>query len=106
MNNLLEFLPEYRSHKVVRAAKIVKMLEGDRMLLDVRAGPNLWVHATPTPSLFSRYRPKPGDYYVVYEDGYVSISPKAAFEEGYSRAPSPSGASCRVSMVDGSFISE
>jgi len=26
----------------------------------------------------------PGDYYVVYEDGYKSISPAKAFEEGYT----------------------
>jgi hypothetical protein len=34
--------------------------------------------------LFRRYFPHPGDYYVVYEDGYASISPQAAFETGYT----------------------
>jgi len=27
----------------------------------------------------------PGDYYVVYDDGYASISPREAFEAGYHR---------------------
>lgn len=33
----------------------------------------------------SKHNPKPGGYYVVYEDGYASYSPAAAFESGYSR---------------------
>ena len=33
----------------------------------------------------SRYFPTTGDYYVVYADGYKSISPAKAFEEGYTR---------------------
>ena len=33
----------------------------------------------------SRYMPKPGDYFVVYDDGYESYSPAKAFEEGYTR---------------------
>lgn len=35
--------------------------------------------------VISRYMPLPGDYYVVYDDGYQSISPAKAFEEGYTR---------------------
>lgn len=33
---------------------------------------------------FKKHNPQPGGYYVVYEDGYKSFSPAAAFEEGYS----------------------
>jgi hypothetical protein len=29
--------------------------------------------------------PLPGDYLVIYEDGYRSISPAKAFEDGYTR---------------------
>ena len=32
-----------------------------------------------------RGRPDVGDYVVIYEDGYKSWSPAAAFEAGYSR---------------------
>lgn len=35
---------------------------------------------------FLRYQPVPGDFYVVYADGYKSFSPRKAFLEGYSRA--------------------
>jgi hypothetical protein len=35
--------------------------------------------------LFARYVAKSGDYLVVYEDGYQSISPKVAFESGYTK---------------------
>lgn len=32
----------------------------------------------------TKHNPQPGGYYVVYEDGYKSFSPAAAFESGYS----------------------
>ena len=37
--------------------------------------------------LFRRYVPQPGDFYVVYEDGYESFSPRKAFLEGYTLDP-------------------
>lgn len=39
------------------------------------------------PQMFSRFHPKPGDYLVVYPDGYSSFSPAAAFESGYAALP-------------------
>jgi hypothetical protein len=35
--------------------------------------------------IFARYVPVPGDFYVVYADGYQSFSPRKAFLEGYTR---------------------
>lgn len=32
-----------------------------------------------------RQRPQVGGYYVVYDDGYASYSPAAAFEAGYTQ---------------------
>lgn len=32
-----------------------------------------------------KHGPKPGGYYVLYEDGYESYSPAKAFEEGYAK---------------------
>ena len=32
----------------------------------------------------SKHNPQAGGYYVVYDDGYKSYSPAAAFESGYS----------------------
>lgn len=79
---LIGEMPLYVSHKQVRALKIVG-LEDDghgsvTMLLDgdKRRGVS--------EDLFARYTPEPGDYYVVYTDGYESISPAKAFEEGYT----------------------
>lgn len=74
-------LPKWQSHKTVHAAKILE-IDGDSMLL---AGVSEPVQVTAAPNMFSRYRPVVGDYYVVYDDGYASISPRQAFESGYHR---------------------
>ena len=76
-----ELLQKYQSHKVVRAAKIVQVNADNTMELEVR--PGMIVAVTPAEKMFARYRPVAGDFYVVYEDGFASISPRAAFEEGY-----------------------
>ena len=34
--------------------------------------------------LFSRYTPVPGDFLVVYEDGYTAVSPRQPFLAGYT----------------------
>jgi len=48
-------MPKWRSHKIVETAP------------------------------FARGRPSDGDYLVRYEDGYLSWSPKKAFENGYTK---------------------
>lgn len=88
-------LPQWKSHKVVRAAPIraIYPTEGDQepgwiVYLDGNPGPNdpqPWPAIHVKPEIFSRYQPKPGDYFVIYDDGYESVSPKKAFEEGYSQ---------------------
>ena len=83
-------LPLYRSHKLVRAAAITAVgdaaADGSReLLLNV---PGRFPDAATfhgKAELFSRYVPMVGDYVVVYPDGYVSLSPRKAFEEGYVR---------------------
>jgi hypothetical protein len=35
-------------------------------------------------AMVARYMPVPGDYYVVQEDGYAYVNPKAVFERKYS----------------------
>lgn len=80
-------MPRYQSHKQVHALKILAV---DR----AADGLSYWItfeeQMTYAPikvagDIFARYFPQPGDYYVVYEDGYKSISPAKAFEEGYTR---------------------
>lgn len=74
-------MPRYQSHKKVWALQI-KSVVGDVMeFVEEGYAPIAAKHG-----LFARYTPVPGDCYVVYEgDGYKSISPKKAFEEGYTR---------------------
>lgn len=35
------------------------------------------------PNVTSRVNPKPGDYWVIHEDGFVCLSPKTVFEKMY-----------------------
>lgn len=81
-------MPRYVCHKEVCALKIVGVMPGRadgegpgitllfedsdlRMSLDER-----WD---------SKHSPKEGGYLVQYKDGYLSFSPAAAFEEGYTK---------------------
>lgn len=74
-------IPLYRSHKIVAAAPIIEF-DIHRLTLDIGDGERGL--AVIEPDMFARYTPVPGDYFVQYEDGYCSISPKDAFEAGYS----------------------
>lgn len=73
-------MPRYQSHKKVWALKIASIDERKLTFADEGYAPILV-----DPKMFARYTPFPGDYYVVYDDGYKSISPAKAFEEGYTR---------------------
>lgn len=83
-----EMLPKWQSHKVVRAAKI-QAVKGDLIRVVIPGATaideNNIAEVTAAQNMFARYMPVPGDYYVVYDDGYASISPRAAFEEGYHK---------------------
>lgn len=74
-------MPRYKCHKEVWALKIARVDGCKLSFADAGYAP-LCVDA----KMFARYKPVPGDYYVQYDDGYKSISPQKAFEEGYSRA--------------------
>lgn len=74
-------MPLWKSHKKVHALQIDRV-EGDQIhFVEAKTyGPR-----KVTNGLFSRYTPVHGDYFVVYEDGYESISPRQPFEDGYTR---------------------
>jgi hypothetical protein len=87
-------LPKWKSHKIVRAAQISKIEYAHQTDEEWGAITRLGLSwdgrehgfvKDPDPKIFTRYRPKVGDYWVIYDDGYISVSPKAAFEEGYER---------------------
>jgi hypothetical protein len=83
-------MPVYISHKKVRALEIRSIgayrasatdkdgLEREIVFADP-GFPRIWVPS----DMFVRYTPMPGDYYVLYEDGYASFSPRKAFLDGY-----------------------
>ena len=73
-------MPQYQSHKKVWALQIKDVRGHDLSFVDEGYAP-----IQVEPNMFVRYTPVPGDYYVVYDDGYTSISPQKAFEEGYTR---------------------
>lgn len=82
-------MKEYVCHKRVRAAQIVGLsISGTNDYLfkgmmtgtaDLSDGTKLRL----TPQMTVRNFPAVGDYLIVYEDGYRSIIPRNAFEEGY-----------------------
>lgn len=81
-------MPRYRSHKEVRALEIVAISdrasgEEPRFLLSFREHEPI----SCVSKMFFRYMPIPGDFYVVYDDGYESISPRKPFLEGYTMIP-------------------
>lgn len=88
MTEPLPDLPQYRSHKIVRAAQIIAWtFKGmDRMRVLVMTSDGEQHTIKPPSNIFARGEPQVGDYLIVYEpDGYISFSPKAAFEAGYTK---------------------
>jgi hypothetical protein len=79
--------PQYKSHKLVRAAQIIDIERGTggyaKVLIKVRATPDaeLELFESTVPSM--KDKAEIGGYAVVYDDGFCSISPQAAFEGGY-----------------------
>lgn len=70
--------PLYQSHKKIRAMEITAIYSDSC----VGVGPDR-VSVTFPPA--NRPVPQIGWYMLFYPDGYMSFSPKAQFEEGYSR---------------------
>jgi hypothetical protein len=80
-------LPRWRSHKEVGAAPFVRVdgRAGNGDLLLAVGDPQSPTVISAPGNIFARGTPEPGDYIVRYDDGYMSWSPKKAFEEGYTR---------------------
>lgn len=87
-------MPRYKCRKEVHALKIARITtDADQGPDDESMGPGalLWPAEEGyapfyvDPEYIERHRPRVGGYYVVYEDGYKSFSPGAAFEDGYTR---------------------
>jgi hypothetical protein len=79
-------MPKYLCHKEVRALKIreVERRNGAYWLTFVDDG---YAPIQVTDAWIDRFGPTRNSYYVVYADGYASVSPAKAFEEGYVAVP-------------------
>lgn len=94
-------MQEFVCHKRVRAAKI-----RDIAIPITKDGARLQFHAgygvdavDVSESFLHRHHPEPGMYFVLYEDGYTSISPAEAFERGYSKTGSDTDGSVEVLLA-------
>jgi hypothetical protein len=85
-STIAERLAEYVSHKRVRAGEITEILPASRAIFVKLADESEQVvHLTAEQFTRGGRTPEIGDRYVVYEDGYSSISPRGAFLGGYAR---------------------
>ncbi|HWW62016.1 MAG TPA: hypothetical protein VN181_11665, partial [Thermoanaerobaculia bacterium] len=78
-------MPTYVSHKRVQAAEILAVApisHDGKVRVIVNGYPDVFVPDTAV----IRYKPQPGDFLVIYEDGYQSFSPRKAFLDGYALA--------------------
>jgi hypothetical protein len=81
-------LPQYQCHKLVRAAKILRIrpAPADGQCPELVLAIDGFEQVVPVSTAFlDKYVPQVGGYLVVYDDGYRSFSPAAAFEAGYTR---------------------
>lgn len=78
-------LATYRSHKIVRAGKITEVVEAGCYVQEAGEGSAKHLRLYDE-GMLARYQPKVGDYWVVYDGEYQSISPGASFEAGYALA--------------------
>ena len=105
--NINDKLPAYRSHKIVRAARIDRtttfppphegQMQGALLYLK---GPGIEDSVTVSRAWLEKHEPQPGGYYVVYADGYASWSPAEAFEQGYTRVTDASEAPGKLTPED------
>lgn len=73
--------PKYESHKIVQAMPITGITPDGVVLVGAKHQP---FH--PTEQAMAT-RAEIGGYAVLYSDGFKSVSPKKAFEDGYKRLP-------------------
>lgn len=79
-------MPRYVSHKQVWALEIMSIMRDDvNATFVLEFCDKGYASMRPDRDMFARYVPVPGDFYVVYADGYKSFSPRKAFLEGYRR---------------------
>lgn len=73
-------LAEYQSIKRVRAGEIKEVVPAGCYVEEANGDSVLRPFE---PKMTERYQPQVGDFWIVYDDGYQSISPRAPFLAGY-----------------------
>ena len=82
---LIDRMPQYKCHKIVRALKIKTVeIEQDRSRGVIAFEEDGFPEFSMDASFLRKHDPEAGSYFMVYADGYMSISPAKAFEEGYT----------------------
>lgn len=81
MSDTMRALPQYQCHKKVWALEIesVDIEHGILHFVDKR-----YAWAQKDQSWLAKHRPEAGWYWVQYDSGYESASPKEEFEGGYT----------------------
>ncbi|MEA9439987.1 Gp49 family protein [Aeromonas caviae] len=87
-------MAEFQSHKKVHAAVISEIHPCDdhgSFMIDISSPLNadITIPYMVTPDMVARFTPSIGDYIVLYENDYVSFSPKDVFEGGYLMIEEP-----------------
>lgn len=99
-----KILKTYTCHKTVQAGEITEVgnyftnAEGNLVRTVVLDGE---LSLALPDELFKRYVPVPGDFFVVYADGYRSFSPRKAFLDGYKMSDDRSFADIKGGLKDG-----
>lgn len=80
-------MPKYNCHKKVWALKIseVEITDSDGGGF-LKFEDERFSNRDMSSEFMTKHKPKSGGYFVVYEDGYNSFSPKDVFEDGYKEA--------------------
>lgn len=86
-------MPIYASHKRVRALEICDV---DLATCTIHFSDPAFTPRQLESTVFARYIPEAGDFFVVYDDGYESFSPRKAFLDGYTRVTTDWGATKHV----------
>lgn len=73
-------IPTYVSHKRVKALEIAT---ADRLTCRITFIGSAYPGITLPADMWARYQPAQGDYLILYEDGYLSFSPRQQFLDGY-----------------------
>jgi hypothetical protein len=96
-------LAPFQSIKIVHAGEITEV-KPEGCFVRHQDGTPLF-HAF-APNMTTRYQPVIGDFWVVYDDGYESISPAWAFQAGYVSTAKAQDVSRDIRTTDAPDLSD